>query len=167
MRPRAAPRGSTLVIALIMLAVLSVIGAAAVLLSSQERRNASAMSRVDQLTACAQAARAKIWAEIARYGPRYLSSDDLLTTPLEISGIGKLQAPAHYGSTEAMKVNEVVLAVEKAVSDGAPTPVVDLTNRTASPDALTSGRAYRVVARCTDAQNRELEVEFAMRFALF
>lgn len=167
MSARAQDRGSTLVIALIMLAVLSVIGGAAVLLSSQERQNAAAKTRVDALAACAQAARAKIWAEIARYGPRYLSSENLLTSPLEITGIGKLAAPAHYGSTTTLKVKQVVLAVEKAVSDGAPMPVVDLTNRTASPDALTSGRAYRVVARCTDARDRELEVEFAMRFALF
>ncbi|ABS24886.1 PilX N-terminal domain-containing pilus assembly protein [Anaeromyxobacter sp. Fw109-5] len=167
MPPRAQDRGSTLVIALILLAVLSVIGGAAVLLSSQERRNAAAKSRVDALAACAQAARAKIWAEIARYGPRYLSSANQLTAPLDITGVGTLQAPAHYGSTTSMTVNQVVLAVDKAVSDGAPMPVVDLTNRSASPDALTSGRAYRAVARCTDARNRELEVEFAMRFALF
>ncbi|WP_242342608.1 type II secretion system protein [Anaeromyxobacter terrae] len=167
MRPRATHRGSTLLIALILLAVLSVVGAAAVLLSSQERQNAAAKSRVDQLAACAQAARAKIWAEIARYGPRYLSSENLLSSPLQISGIGTLQAPAHYGTTDSMKVNEVVLAVDNSVSDGAPPPLVDLSNRSATPDALTSGRAYRVVARCTDARNRELEVEFAMRFALF
>ena len=66
------PPGSVLVIAMILLAVLSIIGAAAVSLSSQERVNATAQTRVDFLNACANAAQAKIWAEMAQYGLSYL-----------------------------------------------------------------------------------------------
>jgi type II secretory pathway component PulJ len=160
-------RGSTLIIALILLAVLSLIGVAAVSVASQERRNASAKARVDALAACAQAARAQVWAEVARFGPGYFASANPLDAPIDLTGHGQLAAPAHYDSTTAMRVNEVVIAFDRGASDGAAAPVVDLTNGSPTTDALGGGRAYRIVARCVDPGGRALEVEFSMRFALF
>lgn len=165
--PRSPARGSTLIIALILLAVLSLIGVAAVSLSTQERANAAAKARVDALGACAQAARAQVWAEVARHGPGYLLSTKALDAPIEISGYGTLAAPAHYDSTTAMKVNEVVMAFDRGASDGGSPLVLDLTNGDPRAEGLGGGRAYRIVARCVDPAGRALEVEFSMRFALF
>lgn len=161
------PRGGTMLIALILLAVLSVLGVAAVSLGSRERRNAAGKARVDSLVACAQAARAQVWAEVARYGPGYLAGTQALDAPINLVGYGELAAPAHYGSTTSMTVNQVIAQFENAASDGTPAPVRDLTNGDAKVDALGGGRVYRLAARCTDARGNSYEVEFSMRFALF
>ena len=63
-------RGAALPLAMILLGVLTVIGVAAVSLSRVERQNAASYSRVDFVTQCANAAQAKLWAEMARSGPR-------------------------------------------------------------------------------------------------
>ncbi len=165
--PNPARAGGTLIIALILLAVLSVLGVAAVSLASRERQHAAGKARVDALLACAQAARAQVWAEVARYGPGYFRSPRALDAPIELSGYGQLAAPAHYDSTTAMHVDQVVAAIDKAASDGATAPLVDLTNGAPGGESLLGGPAYRMSARCTNSRGNSFEVEFSMRFALF
>lgn len=173
---RRSARGNMLVIAMILLAVLSVLGVSAVMLSSEERRNASSKARLDALEACARAAQAQIWAEVARYGPTYLKSGILVAAPDSLPGGVTVRAPAHYSSASsnatpddgsAIQVNSVVVQFDQGVSDGSLAAASDLTNRAVAIDQLGSGKAYRVVARCRDAKARELEVEFSMRFTLF
>jgi hypothetical protein len=168
MTPKLPPaRGGTLIIALILLAVLSVLGVAAVSLGSRERANASGKARVDALVACAQAARAQIWAEVARYGPGFLKGNNTLDAPIQLSGYGTLAAPAHYDTTTSMRVDQVVAGFDNGVSDGIAAPIADLTNGDALKDGLLGGRAMRITARCTDTRGNSFEVEFSMRFALF
>ncbi len=173
---RSAARGNMLVVAMILLAVLSVLGVSAVMLSSEERRNAASKARRDALEACARAAQAQVWAEVAKYGPTYLKSGTLVAAPAELPGGMTVRAPAHYtpgtsaGTPEdssAVAVSSVVLQFDQGVSDGSVATASDLTNRSVAIDQLGSGKAYRVVARCRDGKARELEVEFAMRFTLF
>ena len=172
---RASSRGNMLVIAMILLAVLSVLGVSAVTLSSEERRNAAAKARRDGLQACARAAQARVWAEVARYGPTYLKSGMLVAAPESLPGGMTVRAPAHYSpgtnatpeDTSAIQVNSVVVQFDQGVSDGSLATASDLTNRAVAIDQLGSGKAYRVVARCRDSRGRELEAEFSMRFTLF
>jgi hypothetical protein len=138
------------------------------MLSSEERRNASSKARRDALEACARAAQAQVWAEVARYGPGYLTSSANLDAPIDLVGYGQLAAPAHYDSTTSMRVDQVVSKIVGASSDGTPAAVMDLTNGEAMKDNLTGGgRVYRMAARCTDTHGNSFEVEFSMRFALF
>lgn len=164
-------RGNMLVVAMILLAVLSVVGVSAVMLSSEERRNASSKARRDALEACARAAQAQVWAEVAKYGPTYLKSGTLVVAPATLPGGVTVRAPAHYSDTTpdtgAVQVDSVVVQFDQGVSDGSLATASDLTNRAVAIDQLGSGKAYRVVARCRDGKARELEVEFAMRFTLF
>ncbi len=168
-----ASRGNALLIAVILLAALSVLAVGAVRLASQERRNAAIQARYDALQACARAAEAKIWAELARYGPGYLKSATAVALPETFPGGISLRAPAHYSSTTSddtsavVHVSDVVVQFDQGVSDGKMAESSDLTNRAAALDQLNSGKAYRIVARCKDAKEREMEVEFAMRFTLF
>lgn len=153
-------RGSTLLLAMVLLAVLSVIGVAAVSLSSQERNNASAKARRDALVACANAAQSVIWAELMRYGPRYFGSD--LPVGKATLPDGTQLALVHYDDDPAVTlVNQVVTPVA-CTGDGenGQEQVVDLTNRDAALSL--SGHCYRIVARCTDPAGRELEVELAV-----
>jgi Tfp pilus assembly protein PilX len=164
-RPKAKHRGSTLILVVVLLAVLSVIGVAAVSLGSQERVNAAAKGRRDALAACASAARMALWAELARHGAAYLTS----STPvgeIELADGTKLAAPAHYTSadTDDLPVVEIVRTHRIVRSLAAKT--VDLTNRMDAPQSQLGGTAYTVVARCKDAKEREQEVEFTTVIAL-
>jgi Tfp pilus assembly protein PilX len=173
--PRLRARGSMLVVAMILLAVLSVLGVSAVLLSSEERRNASSKARRDALEACARGAQAQVWAEVARYGPTYLKSGTFVAAPDTLPGGMSVRAPAHYSDATInatpdggdIRVDSVVVQFDQGVSDGSVATASDLTNRAVAIDQLGSGKAYRVVARCRDGKARELEVEFSMRFTLF
>lgn len=173
--PSRTARGNMLVIAMILLAVLSVLGVSAVTLSSEERRNAAAKARRDALQSCARAAQARIWAEVAKYGPTYLRSGTLVAAPDALPGGVTARAPAHYSPGDpsspedesAVAVDSVVVQFDQGVSDGSLATASDLTNRAVAIDQIGSGKAYRVVGRCRDAKGRELEAEFSMRFTLF
>jgi hypothetical protein len=150
-------RGSTLLLALILLGVLSVIAVSAVALSSQERVNAATKSRRDALAACAAAAQGALWAELLRYGPRYLGS---------LLPAGKIELPdgtvlsmGHYDQEPSVTlVSQTVRPV--ACDAGQAEEFVDLTNR----DAVlrVGGHCYKVAAHCKDTAGRELEIEFGI-----
>jgi hypothetical protein len=166
--PRAT--GSTLVLVVILLGVLAAIGGAAVLLSSRDRINASAKSQRDMTTACARAAQAKIWAEVAKYGTGWLTSANPVTE--FVMPDGTRLGPLHYGQktsdTPQPVVKDVVMALSSAATGDE--TVVDLSNRSAG--LLGSSKTYRCVAKCTVpgvglfAPPRELEIEFVIRTRL-
>ncbi len=163
------PRGSTLLLAVVLLAVLSIIGVAAVSLGSQERQNASAKGKRDALFACAAAARVKIWAELAKYGRGYLDSTNA-PQQIQLADGTQLAAPAHYSpADEGVTVKDLV--VKHSVKMAGATAAVDLTNRMESLQILSEANAYQIVARCSvpgtgGASPRELEIEFVLSLAL-
>lgn len=165
-------RGSTLLIAMIMLAVLSVIGAAAVLLSSQERSNASTVAHLDALNACAQAAQAKLWAEVARNGTSVLQSALQVKTMTLPDGT-KL-APAHVDqNVDSTSVSWKQIAI--TLIGASPSSEEDTGNKIISQGV---GQTIRVYARCAtpDLTNpgntapetwpHQVELEMGVRFAL-
>ena len=162
------PRGNTLLVAVVLLAVLSVVGAASVMLSSQERINASAKTRVDFLNACANAAQAKIWAEMGQYGLSYLGST-VSVTPMSLPDGTTVIGPAHYATADSHstpQVNSVVFKVDTATASkpGASMNERDCTNGACGLMPL--GSTYGMTAVCTDASGRAYEVELAVKFAL-
>ena len=165
-RPLPSPRGSALLVAMILLLVLSVIGAAAVRLSSQERNNAAAMTRVQFLNACANAAQAKIWAEMSQYGLGYLGSA-VQVTPMTLPDGTTIVGPAHYDSKDASGnyplVKDVTFKVETASTSGAMNER-DCTNGGCGIVPL--GQTNGMTALCTDAAGRSYEIELAVKFAL-
>lgn len=160
------PRGSTLIVAMILLAVLSAIGAAAVMLSSQERRNASAATRVEFLNACAHAAQAKIWAEMSQYGMSYLGNS-VSVTPMPLPDGTVLVGPAHYDSKKSdgtwPVVKDVTFKVDMAAGGGAMNER-DCTN--GGCGILPLGQTHGMTAVCFDQQGRAHEIELAVKFAL-
>jgi hypothetical protein len=165
--PHRIPRGSTLVLVMVLLAVLSLVGVAAVTIASQERTNVSAKARRDLQIACARAAQLLIVAELARVGPDYVKSqtEDLpvLTLP-----DGTKLSHAHYDTPAGLKVVEItpdrVLPID---SNPSSIGSADLTNAF-DTGGLHSGSvvSYPVVAKCEDAKGRQLEVEFVIAPAL-
>ncbi len=162
---RPALRGSTLIITVILLAVLAVLGVAAVSLGSQERINASAKGKRDALYACANAARMQIWAELAKFGRGYFDSTSAPST-LSLPDGTTLTAPAHYSAhmTSGMTVTGIVL--RNTVQTASAATAIDLTNTFNFMQNLNHATAYTVVARCTDRMGRELEIEFVTSLVL-
>ncbi len=156
-------RGSSLLVTIILLGVLSAIGAAAVMLSSQERINASAKSRYDKLIECANAAYAKIWAEMANNGPGYLTSS-VQIHPLTLPD-GTQFVPGHYNNASDGGVSMTnVTFTAKAGSGNNVLNERDCTN--AACGLVGIGQTHGIVAHCTDSMGRQYEVEMAVRFAL-
>ncbi|HSN91484.1 MAG TPA: type II secretion system protein [Anaeromyxobacteraceae bacterium] len=162
--PRPLPRGSALVLALVLLGVVTVIGAASVLLASQERVNASSKSKIDFLNACANAAQAKIWAEMTQYGLSYLGST-VQVTPVTLPDGTTVVAPAHYGQLEGTppSVQSVTFKVE---SSGGENPMNERDCTNGACGLVPLGQTYGMTALCKDAGGREHEVELAVKFAL-
>jgi len=159
------PRGSTLLLVVVLLAVLAVIGVAAVSLGSQERVNAAAKGKRDAVVACANAARMAIWAELAKFGSAYMQSSSPVGDLVLADGT-KLAAPAHYTSagTDALPVVQIIRT--HSVVRGLASKTGDLTNRMDAPQDALGGTAYTIVARCKDPKGRESEVEFTTILAL-
>jgi hypothetical protein len=150
----------------ILLAVLAVIGVAAARLGSQERVNASAKGRRDQMVACARAAAVQLWTEISRAGPDFLRSTG---TPvgLVLPDGTTLNAPgAPTDSSEAgLPVADLVKQESMFTAQGA--KAVDITNSMADPRKVSNTLGNRILAVCRDAKGRELAYEFTIKFALF
>ena len=159
------PRGSTLLLVVILLGVLAVIGVAAVSLGSQERTNASAKGKRDAVAACANAARMALWAELARYGSAYLTSSNPVGEIVLPDGT-TLAAPAHYASAGSDALPVVKIVRTHRVVRSAAAKTADLTNRMEAAQSQLGGTAYTVVARCRDAKGREDEIEFTTVLAL-
>jgi hypothetical protein len=155
-------RGSILIFAVILVGVLAAIGGAAVLLSSRDRINAGAKTRRDVVSACASAAQAKLWAELAKYGPNLFGS----TTPVAELTLadGTRLGTLHYDQTAGIPMSDVAVLLANDFGDG---EITDLTNKASG--LLANARVFRVVARCTVpgsgffARDRQVEVEFRLR----
>jgi Tfp pilus assembly protein PilX len=164
--PNPAARGSTLVLAMVLLAVLSLVGVAAVSLASQERANVGAKAKRDLQVACANAARMVVYAELARYGSGYLASSTAI--PSVTLPDGTVLSQQHYDTPAGMTVNQITPARVLPVSSSTKSSgTADLTNsfQAVGTDAPTV-QGYEVVAKCTDPKGRQLEVEFVVAFSL-
>ena len=158
---RRSERGSALLTSIILLGVLMVLGVAAISLSAQERRNAGAKASVDALQACANAAQAKIWAEMSQYGLASLAgsvSVSAMNLPGNLIGM-----PGHYDSQDlpTLTLNDVTYT--ETTSNGT-LGEQDCTNRACGGGTL--GHTQRAFAHCIDSSGRQFEVELAVKFAL-
>ena len=144
-------RGASLIFTVVLLAVLSIVGVAAVTLSSQERINAATQLSYQSLVECANAAQAKFWADLSAYGPGYLNPSPVLTVtevrfpdgrtldaesasralrPCVDAGFTSFDMADHYGSAE-------IVASHLREGSGAARPVQLLTKWVPKPGPLT------------------------------
>lgn len=160
------PRGSTLLLAMILLAVLSIIGVAAVTIAGQDRSNVGAIGIHDKSVACANAAQMVIYSELAKFGLAYITG----STPIPTVTLpdGTTLSQAHYDTAAGVTVQSITPArtVPIATSPNS-AGTSDLTNTfTVNGSAGQTVTGYQVVALCTDAHGRKQEVEFVVTFPL-
>lgn len=163
-----ASRGAALLMALILLGTLTVIGVAAVSLSSRERSSAAAFARIDYAVQCANAAQAKLWAEMSQAGMAYLGSGVAVTSMTLPDGT-VITAPAHYDSRKAdgtmPAVKEVTVKVESA-TEGTVSER-DCTNNACG--LMPIGTTQIIFAHCAfqvGGRQLEMEIELGIKFAL-
>lgn len=159
------PRGSTLLLTVVLLVVLTVMGVAAIRLGTQERTNAAAKEKRDYLVACANAARLQVWAELSKRGADYLAAAELPGKIVLADGT-ELEAPsAPTGSAKAGSYVMDLVEVKTMLTTKV-TASVDMTNRMVNPQDLNRSAGNVILARCRDPKGRELYVEFTTKFAL-
>lgn len=153
-------RGSALAVAMIVLGVLTVVGVAAVSLSTQERTNAAAYGKLDAISACANAAQAKLWKELGVHGTA-LASKDVAITSLTLADGSVLTAPAHYDTPLTATIKSVSSTDSRG---GAKKKSGNLTGKGRATVSRDSVNFF--VVHCKDRSGRELEIEIGIKFAL-
>jgi hypothetical protein len=157
--------GFVLLLAVVLLAILTALGVAAVRVAARDRESAGNKSRFDRGIACARAAQAKIWSEVAAFGTGYLVGSQPVTAITLPDGT-QLAAPAHWDTATdgSVSIQSVTLAIAGGAG-GAQLPAVqEMSNSGGS--TIGSDQVLRVVARCRDSANRTFEIELGVRFAL-
>lgn len=161
------PRGSVLLVVVVVLLVLAVIGAGIMTLASRETVDASAAQRQQALVACAEAGRQLL---LSRF--RTIGTPPTSIQPLDesIDTAGRLRVVGGHFDTTGIQVTQVTGLPEFAfgVDRGA---VQSLTNRIVGTGG--GAKPLKVVVHCQQggtpgqpASGRQLEVEFGLRFGL-
>ncbi len=154
---RKAPRGSALLVVVIVLIVLSVLGVGMLRYGYREVVGATSASREQALVACTQAARQLLASRLS-----VLGQDPTLTAPLEVDLGARLRTAAgHYGDTN------VAVSQIRALPPTTVGPVVaarDITNVIARTPI--TKQPYKAAVRCVHANGTELELEVGFRFGL-
>jgi hypothetical protein len=148
---------------MILLGVLTVVGVAAVSLSTVERRNAGSYSQLDFVNECANAAQAKLWSEMVALGPAYLGASAVVTH-IQLPDGTQLKSPSHYDTSATTQVKDVIVKVVSSAGAGGDVNERDCTNNACGLMPL--GATNLVMAHCKDAFGRELEMELGVKFAL-
>ncbi len=153
---RGTPRGSSLLPALIIISILSVVVVGIVRLGSTENDAVGAKRRFDHSIACADAARDLLMSQFHTYG--------MSPTQVTLSqAVGdQTMSTGHYDS---LNVTSVVAATGYAAGVGGTS---DISNRIAR--AGLGGQVYRMTVVCSrtgiGAATQQSEVEFVVRFGL-
>jgi hypothetical protein len=161
MATRTSERGSSLLIAMIVLVLATLMVVGAIAFTGQERTAAVLQSRSERLSGCAQAARNLFLSQV-RVLQGNIGSATLSATAL-MEGNTATLASRHYTG------NVVALSGVKRLDDqstaGASGQVYDLSNRVGKPKLLAG--YYSVTALCQEkAGGPEKEVEFVVRVGL-
>jgi hypothetical protein len=147
-------RGSALLIAIILVAVMAIVGLALVNRTTNEIDAVSAKRHYDVAISCADGARQMLMSSFRTFGtpPASLTLDKTVGD--------KRLASGHYDTFALQSVIPATGAVTGAVG------VSDIVNRTTR--TRLGGQVYRMTVVCTDsaAATRQSEVEFLVRFGL-
>jgi hypothetical protein len=157
-------RGSALVLSALVVLVIAVIGVAVIRFASREVAGATAARRHQAIVACADAGRTAILAQFKALGTSPVALE-ALNLPLSATHQAR---GGHFGeATAEVKVSQVAYLPEAAFGPDRGV-VQDITNRVVGTGG--GGRPVKVVVRCVQqglaGSDRELEVEFGLRFGI-
>lgn len=155
-------RGSSLLVALIALAVLSIVAVGAIAFTGQNREGSAVMARGERSSACADAARKYLLSKLRLYGVAVasLTLDDTLPDD-PVAARRSRVTTGHYDIAAGVDATGIASAGSVGFSR-------DQTRNVANVIAASTlgGTPYRVVVKCRDSAGREEEVELAFRYGL-
>jgi hypothetical protein len=159
------PRGSALVMSVLVVLVIAVIGVAVVRFASREVAGATSARKAQALIACADAGRQVIISQFKALGIAPTSIQ-----ALNLSLDGNTNVVGGHFDTQGVQVTQVV---NLPTSSFGPDPggVQDISNRVLVTGG--GGKPLKVVVHCQQAgitgdptSGRQLEVEFGIRFGI-
>jgi hypothetical protein len=164
-----AQRGSILLLALVLVVVLGLLGAAALSFSRSELAAARTARGGEELLACADAGRQYLLSRFKLFAMKPASltvalSSDKLTGPCPPAAGSdeKCLMGGHLGDTRTTVQG---VRASPAGGDRGTRNARDLSNVVADANSL-GGTDYQIVVHCMDGRGRESEVEFVVRFGL-
>ena len=164
-------RGSTLVIAVIVVLILAVIGVGMVRFTQRETAGAMAGQRTDAVAACAAAAQKLL---LSRFHLLGVQPTDLSVLNVRLDGAsGSLKAVGGHLGSDPTQPLTTIKQVEALPSTGVVKQDVlsDATNFTSSM-GREGGQPLKVTVHCqagdlsTPTSGRQLEIEFGVNFGL-
>lgn len=162
------PRGNSLLMTLIALAVLMMLVAAAIQFTGTNREAAISKARADELQACATTGRKLLLSQLRTLGPTLGGGAASLTldTKLpdtQLTTTDKVLRSGHYDNTA---VEPVIVKLDSKAMGASRNQVREMANTL--PDSTTLGGSYfRVIVTCKNpSSNAQSEVEFTFRHGL-
>jgi hypothetical protein len=157
------PRGATLLLVMILLTVFLLLGAAALKLSQHESLTVSRTVNHQVLLACADAAEKKLWAEYALYNGTVPA-----VRPTVVPGSDGLRLSIAHYDADPTAVTDVTFDERsfRELDRNALSGNVGEMDQSNTFRTEFGGRPFLVVAHCTDARDRQHEVELLVRFGL-
>ncbi|MGC3997947.1 MAG: hypothetical protein QM767_10825 [Anaeromyxobacter sp.] len=160
------PRGSALILAIVVLLVIAVIGAGMLRFAAREVAGATAAARTEALDACAEAGRQVIMSKFRAVGT---SPTSLPVLNVKLDQGGSVQVIGGHFDTDDVQISQVTYLPDAAfgVDRGS---VQTLTNRI-TVSGLGS-KPIKAIVHCqvggdgTPGSGRQLEIEYGLRFGI-
>lgn len=155
----AAPRGSALLAALIVIGVLALVTVATLELARLSKSDAVRDSRVLSQTSCVEAARQHVLGRLRVFG--------LDPTSIQLDQAVQVDTGSRQMRTGHLRGPSItsVRALPPQLVGGSGARNRDLSNLIVPSPSL-GGRFYRVVVACTDPAAGDMELEFTFRYGL-
>lgn len=162
-------RGSGLLLAMIVVCVITAVAVGVIRFSAREVAGSFAGRHRDALAACAEAGRQLLLSRFRVVGLAPTSIQALNVT-LD-AGTGTQILGGHYASAPPAPTVNVQQIVTLPAGSMGPNPfsMQDRTGKIRGSGSDFGGTPYKVVVRCSEGtglSNRQLEVEFSVRFGL-
>jgi hypothetical protein len=153
------PRGSALIAALMVIAVLALVTVATLQLANISKQASANDSRRLSQASCVEAARQYLLSRLRLFGldPTTLTLDQTIAVE---TGSRKMRT-GHIGNASVIKS---VMALPPTLVSNSTPKARDISNVIAAPTL--GGKAYRVVVACSDPMAGDLEMEFTFKYGL-
>jgi hypothetical protein len=158
-------RGNALLVALIAMALVTMLVAGAIVFTGQNQRSAVSKTTGNEVKACADLARRYIISRLKVYGQNAVPVTDIQLVQTVVDDVDTSKrstiSTKHYDGTVAGPTGALIPAQD--VGGGADT-VRDVANVIAS--TTLGGNYYGVVVLCEQPGGRQAEVEFVFKFGI-
>lgn len=157
-------RGNALLVAMIAMALLTMLVTGAIVFTGQNQRAASSKASSDEVKACADLARRYVFSRLKVFGNNVKAPSELILTQTIVDDyvVGKRStiSSRHYDETVDRATGTVIPKGSIAQDDNAPdiANVINLGN--------VRGSSFGIVMLCQQASGRQSEVEFVFKFGI-